>query len=233
MFLSSILSMGQLQTITYKEVTTNGEKEATLQFDQNRSVYFSHSIKNTHIARKADGSTVFPANSVDSIANKPRFVYFDRNSKLFYNNIINRNIESLIVDSAKIKWQILNEYKVILGKTCRKASAEWFGSKYIAWFNIDNKLPYGPLKFNGLPGLILDLQDTSGKLKVVATNITNGSSEHSFFRTITKYDLSKAVTRKRYDEIIEGYLQDAERELQISLPKNKDGKINLNCNTCN
>lgn len=47
----------------------------------------------------------------------------------------------------------------IMGYDCRKATAEFAGRSYTAWFTPEIPLPFGPYKFGGLPGLILKLED--------------------------------------------------------------------------
>jgi len=60
-----------------------------------------------------------------------------------------------IKDSAiKINWEISSETKKIGNFTCTKATANFRGRDYTAWFTTDIPLPYGPWKLMGLPGLI-------------------------------------------------------------------------------
>lgn len=62
-------------------------------------------------------------------------------------------------EEIKYNWQIQNDTDTLLGFACQKAITNWRGRTYIAWFSSDIPLPYGPMKFFGLPGLILRLQD--------------------------------------------------------------------------
>lgn len=47
----------------------------------------------------------------------------------------------------------------IMGYDCSKATVEFAGRNYTAWFTPEIPLPFGPYKFGGLPGLILKLED--------------------------------------------------------------------------
>ena len=58
------------------------------------------------------------------------------------------------------KWQITNETDTVLGYLCKKATTKFAGRKYIAYYTEDLPVPYGPYKFGGLPGLILEIYDT-------------------------------------------------------------------------
>lgn len=64
-------------------------------------------------------------------------------------------------------WTVTDETKTILGYECRKALGSHFKDShnkeiteitYTAWFAPDLGLPYGPVGYDGLPGIILELQ---------------------------------------------------------------------------
>lgn len=59
-----------------------------------------------------------------------------------------------------LEWNFSDETTgSILGYECRKATTEFAGRSYTAWFTTEIPLPFGPYKFGGLPGLILKLED--------------------------------------------------------------------------
>lgn len=59
-----------------------------------------------------------------------------------------------------LDWVFGNEETdTILGYECRKATTEFAGRQYTAWFTPEIPLPFGPYKFGGLPGLILKIED--------------------------------------------------------------------------
>lgn len=57
-------------------------------------------------------------------------------------------------------WQIEEETKTIAGYLCQKATAHYMGRDYVAWFTNEIPISDGPYKFNGLPGLIVNIHDT-------------------------------------------------------------------------
>lgn len=57
-------------------------------------------------------------------------------------------------------WKILKDTLNISGYRCQKATCDFRGRSYEAWFTPDIPLKDGPWKFGGLPGLIIKLQDT-------------------------------------------------------------------------
>ena len=60
----------------------------------------------------------------------------------------------------KQNWKILNETKEFAGYKCQKATCNFRGRNYVAWFTREITINEGPWKFNGLPGLIIKVYDT-------------------------------------------------------------------------
>ena len=59
-----------------------------------------------------------------------------------------------------LEWKFSDEATdSIMGYDCRKATVEFAGRIYTAWFTPEIPLPFGPYKFGGLPGLILRIED--------------------------------------------------------------------------
>tara|TARA_R110002072_G_scaffold81897_1_gene187268 strand:+ start:147671 stop:148447 length:777 start_codon:yes stop_codon:yes gene_type:complete len=56
-------------------------------------------------------------------------------------------------------WNIEDQYKEILGFKCQKASIHYAGRDFIAWYSEEIPLSDGPYVFNGLPGLIMQIED--------------------------------------------------------------------------
>lgn len=58
------------------------------------------------------------------------------------------------------KWVIKDGSKIVSGYNCQKATTNYGGRDYIAWFTNEIPISEGPYKFNGLPGLIIQISDT-------------------------------------------------------------------------
>ncbi len=56
-------------------------------------------------------------------------------------------------------WVIQPETKKIAGYQCQKATTRFSGRNYTAWFTSEIPISDGPYKFNGLPGLIVEISD--------------------------------------------------------------------------
>ena len=65
-----------------------------------------------------------------------------------------------LTEEPKQQWIITDSIKNSNNLQVQKAITEFGGRSWIAWFSKDIPIPYGPYKFNGLPGLIMELYDT-------------------------------------------------------------------------
>ena len=62
-------------------------------------------------------------------------------------------------EETKFNWKIENEKKKIGEYEAQKATTEFGGRKWTAWFAESIPFPDGPYKFSGLPGLIVKIED--------------------------------------------------------------------------
>lgn len=62
-------------------------------------------------------------------------------------------------DDTKLNWKISNEKAKIGSYNTQKATTEFGGRTWNAWFTPDIPLQDGPYKFHGLPGLIVKIED--------------------------------------------------------------------------
>ncbi|SDH85919.1 GLPGLI family protein [Chryseobacterium taeanense] len=65
-------------------------------------------------------------------------------------------------EDQKPEWKILPEKQKIGEYNAQKATTNYGGREWIAWFSTDIPFQDGPYKFYGLPGLIVKLEDTTG-----------------------------------------------------------------------
>lgn len=62
-------------------------------------------------------------------------------------------------EDLKFNWNISNEKQKIGAYNAQKATTEFGGRKWTAWFSTDLPFQDGPYKFSGLPGLIVKIED--------------------------------------------------------------------------
>ena len=70
-----------------------------------------------------------------------------------------------------LEWKISSKHKTVMGYKCQSATVEFRGREYEAWYTIDIPLSFGPWKFQGLPGLILEVTDSKNEFRFTANGI--------------------------------------------------------------
>ena len=131
------------------------------------------------------------------------YTVMDKNKDSLKTKMGINNITYLVLETIPVfKWVIdSKESKKIGNYDCRKATTTFRGRNYIAWYTVDIPTQFGPWKFNGLPGLILEVYDetnryhwTAQKIKTLKEKIELPKYESYY----TKIDLKKYV-KLRYE----------------------------------
>lgn len=78
----------------------------------------------------------------------------------FYNYYSQSPLYYLVRTNDKLTWKIQPEKKKYENFSVQKATAKFGGRSWEAWFTTDMPFQYGPYKFYGLPGLIMEVYDT-------------------------------------------------------------------------
>ena len=63
---------------------------------------------------------------------------------------------------SEMTWEIGDSTRTIMGYDCVAAYTDYHGRRWTAWFAPDIPIADGPWKFHGLPGLILEVTETTG-----------------------------------------------------------------------
>lgn len=88
-----------------------------------------------------------------------------------------------VKEDRKPEWKILPDKQRIGEYMAQKATTSYGGRDWIAWFAADIPFQDGPYKFYGLPGLIVQIEDTTGShIMILAGNkkIANPTSQAEF-----------------------------------------------------
>lgn len=116
------------------------------------------------------------------------------------------------------QWSIQTDTMIYLGYHCQKATCSWRGRDYIAWFTSEIPVSDGPMKFYGLPGLIVEVADTEKNYifelkgieqrnKPIYLNKPN-SSDYTTYEPITRKELQQKQIK---------YFKSVVREFQRSM----------------
>lgn len=98
----------------------------------------------------------------------------------------------------KPEWEISDESKEIIGYQCFKATTDYRGRRWTAWFTPEIPVQDGPWKLCGLPGLILEASDNHREFHFIANGLMQtGISEVGFLCYKEKNGV-KNVTRNKF-----------------------------------
>lgn len=98
----------------------------------------------------------------------------------------------------KFGWEIAaTETLNILGYSCAKATVSFRGRVYTAWFAADVAVNNGPWKFEGLPGLILKIEDSKKQFCFEAIAIYPVSWKQPITYNIRKKEIK--TTREKFN----------------------------------
>ena len=132
---------------------------------------------------------------------------FAGKDNVFYYNIVTNECllqkdfmgELFLISMQPIEWEIKQESKQIGNYTCFKAIKKdtiTKNKKIIAWFTPQIPISFGPKEFNGLPGLILEVNHSLVNFKATKIEINPKNLEN-----IKKPTRGKKITEAAYKEI--------------------------------
>ena len=185
-------SLGQTwkATYTYQQESTNFKEEYTLLFNDTLAQYI-HEHKFTTTENDKGWEFYFKHDYYNWYYNKT-------NSTITERRLLEEGLPVHASYNHKLEWEFSEETKIINGYTCYKATtlaydldpkSEMAYGKAIAWYAPEIPYPYGPERYFGLPGLIVQLEFSNRsficqlqslkKISEIATipNLDNGSKE--------------------------------------------------------
>lgn len=166
---------GRVTYSTILEAEDYREMNSFLLFDSNEnSVFYSIFKENPDISSidslSVENKESSPAINVGLNFQPPEdslkyYVYVNRNSEqiksrrtIFKKGVYHRC--TVLEPMDLFEWTLINERKGIMSYTAYKAETTFRGRSYTAWYTPEIRVNAGPWKFNGLPGLILEVTDS-------------------------------------------------------------------------
>ncbi|MCQ9633868.1 GLPGLI family protein [Chryseobacterium sp. WG23] len=208
-FLPSIYFSQNIRlTYNYKFVTDTLKRDiitdeiVVLDFNnkEKQSIFtgLKHIISDSTMAvMSKKGVMLFPDASM-----KIKYVVEKNNDGIIYfytpNHMANPVLK--VKDDRKIDWKISNEKEKILEYTTQKATANFAGREWTAWFTTELPVSDGPYKFCGLPGLILKVYDKTNTHSFEIISLEKQKSNYVVLNDDTYKDV-KPITLNEYKEI--------------------------------
>lgn len=210
LFLIQSFVFSQNRSFIYElKYQTNPDKESVttekfiLDVKDGKSLFRSIKDKETDSLSYSTGRQSFVTTS---------FKDFFGVSKDLSKNITNKFINNFqtfytIKVDEKISWKIENETKYILGLKSQKATVNYGGRSWTAWFTGEIPLQEGPYVFSGLPGLITEISDSKNDYHFTLVQIKKFDGK--------LYEKAKPlpVSWKQYEKLAKDYYSDPTREI--------------------
>ncbi|WP_079240279.1 GLPGLI family protein [Chryseobacterium indologenes] len=118
-----------------------------------------------------------------------------------------------VLDERQQNWKIHKEKDKINGFNVQKASLDFAGRKWIAWFTTEIPIQDGPYKFHGLPGLILKIEDETKSHYFVLKGVRS-LSKNTVYPNIDQSKKEIEINQKKYVKLFKEYRQDPVKDLK-------------------
>jgi GLPGLI family protein len=200
--------------ITYDvEFNTDFPIKATtfLTFNDSISQYLVFDRENIGDKYEIDVIMELKGNGVPEVMETNLFT----NKISFVQNIMD---ETYLVNETKkkIDWTITSETKKIGNFICYKAIGIFRQRTFYVYFCPDLQSSFGPWKLNGLPGVILEAQESNNLLRIFAKQVDISKNNFSFFKIDNSF---KVITLKDYVKMIDKLVLLVSEQVKLKLPR--------------
>jgi GLPGLI family protein len=179
-----------------------------------RDVFVSDSLTHSAIKNQNNGSV-----RLNNLNGKIRDVV----KKLYpdYNVFTTTNLglqRYTYEDERKLKWEVINEKKIINGFDVQKAKLTAFGRRWVAWFATEYPFQDGPHKFYGLPGIIVSIEDDKKGHHFSLKQVKILKPEEFWPLETDKRKLKNTIntSREKYKEVFVTYRNDPLKDWRTS-----------------
>jgi GLPGLI family protein len=130
-------------------------------------------------------------------------------------------------EEPKFDWKISNDKQKIGDYEAQKATTEFGGRKWTAWFTESIPFPDGPYKFSGLPGLIVKIEDAEKNYSWVLTanKKLKEFSELSYSEKLQSQFGGRSeptvISREKFDSSFETYKKDPFASIRGQIPQDR------------
>lgn len=180
--------------------------KSILTLNKNQSIFeidHTKSLDNEDTAFYGEDKTIYKVKSKSN-----DFVYKDSNKKnIFYSNLIGLKRFYIKDSLGNMNWILNSNKKEILGYNCQEATASYGGRDYIAYFTTEISISNGPWRFDGLPGLILEIYDVEKVFIIKATDLVIKKNKIALKNPykdekLLSWDEFLKLYKKKYDEVL-------------------------------
>lgn len=130
-------------------------------------------------------------------------------------------------ETIKFDWKILSDKEKIGEYNTQKATTEFGGRKWTAWFSTDIPFQDGPYKFYGLPGLIVKIEDEGKNYSwlLSGNKSVKDWKEFSYVEELQAQsgmvsNEKKVIPKDKFDKAFSAFKQDPMAEWRAQVPQN-------------
>lgn len=189
-----------------------------LDVNPNGSVFYSQllldrdSIMSQQIEKtKGTGTIVLDSRNIKR--SQANFIISKKYPKLETKLMTSFNaLDLALIENNTITWQILPETKTFEGYKVQKATSNFAGRNWIAWFTQDIQIQDGPYKFCGLPGLILSVEDQEGDHTFGIVGIKKQYNKTYLMSSRTK---EIVVSPEKFNKLWNEYKKDPAKNIKL------------------
>nr|WP_298331985.1 GLPGLI family protein [uncultured Christiangramia sp.] len=192
------------------------ELSASLEFKDGVSIYKWNNTENKSETSQDDfGNSKFYVDVTDSIGTVNMVNY--HTDSIYSRSLRFKNSIVLVEKKPQFDWKITDETKKIGEFTVQKATTQFRGRNYEAWFTPEIPIKIGPWKLNGLPGLILEAYDLDG---IVHFNFQKAkTSDKALAYNAEIFDDGKIVGVEEFEQLQNDLADDMLRKIMAKMPR--------------
>ncbi|MBL4939384.1 MAG: GLPGLI family protein [Lutibacter sp.] len=154
-------------------------------FNDNASIYNSKLILTDSISlftiydtkiKEKENDVVNTEKGISIRISKPKsqnrtLLQSNYDSLIYYNMNLGKKFYTITELKPKFEWVLEERSKTILNFKCNSAKMKFRNKEYVAYYTTEIPFNGGPWKYNGLPGLILELKSLDNKINFRALSI--------------------------------------------------------------
>jgi len=224
---------GEVEYVQSTHFSRDFSRDFILKFNNDESIYQETNITNKKEdikqTNKDDGQQLnreAPRNNLN-----PEFFYNDRENFHFMEVWFDKEL-LVKEDSLAWRWDLKDEVRKIGAFNCQKANIKFRGREYTAWFTNEIPVPFGPWKFQGLSGLILEVYDKDKVFHIVAKKIEIEKRDKCEMK-VDSLKFQEALTIKQFLKKKKELIKEDFAKLSSRLPKGYDALVyDEDCDDC-
>lgn len=190
--------------------------------DKNRSVYQDYTVISQDSITKIEMETMQKAGVYKDLSKSLKTPKFSARIHKFYPSMKIEYVDKVAngitpvniayTEDLKLNWKISNEKQKIGEYNTQKATAQYGGRTWTAWFSSDIPFQDGPYKFSGLPGLIVKIEDADKNYSWVlqGNKKIKEYNEFSYIESLMQATggKPKELTREKFDKTFNDFKKD-------------------------